>query len=221
MSAVPAVSVKGLQNEPVVTPLIARAWRAKLACTLAILGYYAAGYFVLNRIPFEEYHDVPAVPVIDDLPLIPWTILVYNSVFVLGALGIWMLPDARTVQRYFVSVVVAYTINYLFFALIPTRIHRAPLPEDDGFFLWAMARIRDIDKPYTCFPSLHMTNSGLVVIALWRTKLGPWFLLWTLAIAVSTLTTDQHLFLDLPAGILVALVGHAVGRRVVPEAASA
>jgi len=214
---VPTANVKSPEGKPVVTPLIARAWRAKLACSLAILGYYGAGYFVLNRIPFGEYHDVPAVPVIDDLPLIPWTILVYNSVFVLGALGIWLLPDARTVQRYFVSAMIAYTINYLFFAFFPTRIHRAPLPKDDGLFLWAMERIREIDKPYTCFPSLHMTNCGLVVIALWKTKLGPWFLLWTLAIAVSTLTTDQHLVLDLPAGIVVALVGHAVARRVVPD----
>jgi len=217
---VQVVNVERLQDQPRVTPLIARAWRAKLACTLGILVYYMAGYFVLNRIPFETYHDVPALPVIDELPLIPWTILVYNSVFVLGALGIWLLPDARTVQRYFVSAIVAYTINYVFFALLPTRIHRAPLPEEDGFFLWALARIRDIDKPHTCFPSLHMTNCGLVVIGLWRTKAGPWFLFWTLAIAASTLTTDQHLFLDLPAGILVALVGHAVGRRVIPDPAT-
>jgi hypothetical protein len=190
--------------------IVVKAWRAKLACTLGILAYYFAGYFPLNRISFASYHDVPRVPYLDDLPIVPWTILVYNSVFLLGALGIWLLPDNRAVRRYFLSAIITYTLTYAFFALYPTRIERAPLPETDSMWMWAMRGARELDYPYTCFPSLHMANCGLVVAGLWRTRWGPWFLAWSLAIAVSTLTTDQHMFLDLPAGAVMALVGHAL-----------
>ena len=194
--------------------LFLKAWRAKIACTLGILGYYLVGYFGLNRFPFETYHDVPRVPFFDDLPIIPWTIVVYNSVFILGALGIWLLPDREKIRLYFVSVLLAYTVNYLFFAFVPTHIERAPVPEEGSMWLWAIRLTRSIDGPYTCFPSLHITNCTVAVIGLWGSRYGRWFLAWTVAIALSTLTTDQHLFLDLPAGAAVACAGAALARRI-------
>jgi len=136
-------------------------------------------------------------------------------VFILGGLGIWLLPDARAVKRYFVSVVFAYTLNYVFFAFYPTRIDRAPLPDSGSMWLWALRLTRVVDGPHTCFPSLHLTNCTLVVIGHWQTLYGRWFLLWTLAIALSTLTTDQHLFLDLPAGAVVAGLGALLARKVI------
>ena len=194
--------------------LFLRECRAKTACTLGILGYYLVGYFGLNRFPFETYHDVPSVPFFDDLPIIPWTIVVYNSVFILGALGIWLLPDRERIRLYFVSVVLAYTVNYLFFAFLPTHIDRAPVPQEGSMWLWAVRLTRSIDGPYTCFPSLHITNCTVAVIGLWGSRYGWWFLAWTVAIALSTLTTDQHLFLDLPAGAAVACVGAVLARRI-------
>lgn len=198
------------------TPLLARAWKAKLACTFGVLAYYLVGYFVLNRFPFEHYHDVPQVSLLDDLPIIPWTIIVYNSVFVLGALAIWLLPDAKTVKVYFLSVLISYTINYLFFAVYPTRIQRSPIPAGDSLWLLGLRITRHLDDPYTCFPSLHITNCTLGVLALWKTRYGKWFLLWTVTIALSTLTVDQHLFLDLPAGAAVAIMGTWMARRLLP-----
>lgn len=200
--------------EPV--PILARAWRAKTAASAAILGYYLAGYFALNRIPFDTYHDVPAVPFLDDLPLIPWTVVVYTSVFLLGGLGIWLLPDSRAVWRHVAATIIAFTINYVAFAAYPTRIARAPLPEGASVWLWVLEGVRGLDAPHTCLPSLHITNCGLAVLALWGTRWGPWSLLWSLGIAASTLTTDQHLFLDLPAGAIPPLIGYAVARRVMP-----
>jgi len=199
--------LRPVSDSPRLPPLFFRAWKAKSACAAGVVAYYIVGYFTLNRFPFQTYHDVLKVPFLDDLPLIPWTTVVYNSVFILAALGIGLLPDERAVKRYFVSVMIAYSLNYVFFALYPTQIIRDPLPESGSMWLWALQLTRDADGPYTCFPSLHLTNCTLVVIGHWHTRYGRWFLFWTLAIAVSTLTTDQHLFLDLPAGAVVAGLG--------------
>lgn len=185
-------------------------WRLKLAVGLAILVYYLVGYFGLNRWPFPEYHDVPQVPFFDELPLLPWTIVVYNSVFIVAILGIWLLPGDGRAKRYCLAAILAYSINYAIFALWPTRIDRAPLPESGSPWLWAMRLTRDADGPYTCFPSLHMTNCTLAVLGLRGTRLFRGFIIWSAAIALSTLTTDQHLFLDLPAGVATGIVGFAV-----------
>ena len=195
-------------------PLIRRAWKVKAAVTACILAYYIAGYFSLNRIPFKEYHDVPRVPVLDDLSLIPWTIAVYNSVFVLGALGIWLLPDARSAWRYLSAVILSYTLNYIFFALYPTRIGRLPIPEDGSLWAWGLKTTRLVDAPHTCFPSLHITNCALATLALWGTRLRWLFLGWTLAISLGTLTTSQHVFLDLPAGAVVAFLGRGMAEAI-------
>jgi hypothetical protein len=197
--------------------ILARAWRAKVAATAAILGYYLAGYFALNRLPFAVFHDVPAVPVLDDLPLIPWTVVVYNSVFLLGALGIWLLPRERDVGRHVAATIIAFTVNYVAFAVYPTRIDRPPLPEGPSLWVWVLDGVRGLDAPQTCLPSLHITNCGLAVLALWGTRWGPWSLLWSLAIAASTLTTGQHLFLDLPAGAIPPIIGYAAALWWIPR----
>ena len=73
-----------------------------------------------------------------------------------------------------------------------------------------MKTTRLVDAPHTCFPSLHITNCVLATMGLWGTRFQWWFAGWTLAISLSTLTTGQHVFLDLPAGALVALLGRSI-----------
>lgn len=185
----------------------------KLAVTAAIFGYYLVGYFTLNRYPFARYHEVPTLPVVDELPFIGWTLWIYNSVFIYCTLAIWLLPDARAARRYLLAVLAAYTLNFAAFALFPTAMERGPLPtEGSPWWLWLAHLTRGVDAPHTCLPSLHVASCAVVVIAYWRTRLRWPFLAWALAITFTTLTTRQHLFLDLPTGALVGLAGAALGR---------
>ncbi len=188
-------------------------WKPKLACALGVLAYNVTGYFFLNRFRFERYFDVPRVAVFDDLPLLPWTIVPYVSVYVLVGLGIWLLPDRTAMRRYFLSTALAFTITYVFFALWPTRMDRAPFPES-SMWSWALRLTREIDQPNTCFPSLHITNCTLAVVAAWPTRWRWWFLAWSFAVAASTLTTDQHYFLDIPSGAATGLMGAVLVRGV-------
>jgi hypothetical protein len=191
------------RNQP---PLLAVAWQSKLRATLVILAYYVAGYFTLNRYPFERYFLVRETP-LDQLPFVPWTTVIYNSVFILGALAIWLHSSRERLERYVLAVLASYTINYAFFAIAPTCLERPPPPESGSMWLWAARLTQLVDNPATCFPSLHMTNCFVAVLAYKGTGKARWFLLWSLAIGFSTLTTKQHVFWDLPAGFLVAVAG--------------
>ena len=88
-------------------------------------------------------------------------------------------------------------------------------PESTGAFGRLFAVLQRFDKPFNQAPSLHV---GLAVIlwacfsahlrGLWRVAMQGWLLL----VMISTMTTYQHQFIDLPAGVLVGLLGIALNQ---------
>ena len=187
-------------------------WRAKLIASLIILAYYLLGYFSLNRLSLGLWWVIPRTPA-DQLPVIPWTITVYHSVFVLAPLAIWWQASFRSLRTYTIAVLFSYTLNFALFAAFPSLIYR-PWPQEPSWWDWAIELTRAADRPTTCFPSLHMTNCFVAVFSYRGTRFGKVLWVWSLLIAASTLTTGQHVFLDLPAGALTALLGTWMAERV-------
>lgn len=178
---------------------------------LAILAYNVAGYFTLNRLEVERL-EVPRIPFLDEAPLLPWTILVYLSSYLQVGAAILLLESRREVWRYAFSTFIAFTMTFTIFALLPTRMSRTPLPAGASLWRWGLELTRALDEPHTCLPSLHVVSCVLAALSVRRRVLRRVFLFWSLAICASTLTTSQHVFLDLPSGALVGLLGHAAGR---------
>jgi hypothetical protein len=198
------VPIEIVTASPPAVPVWRRELRAKLACAAALLAYDAAGYMLLNRVAPGRRLELPRLSVLDDAPIVPWTIVLYVSVWHLVGAAILLLPDLESVKRYFRASVLAFTATFVLFLALPTRMERPPLPECGPLWLWACELTRAIDLPHTCFPSLHVVKCVLPVLAVWGTRAAGAFALWGLAIAASTLTTGQHLFIDIPAGALVA-----------------
>jgi membrane-associated phospholipid phosphatase len=66
--------------------------------------------------------------------------------------------------------------------------------------------LQAVDRPVNLFPSLHVANTCTCALALWRERRG-WrrvALVWAVAIASATLTTKQHLLVDLFGGLALA-----------------
>jgi membrane-associated phospholipid phosphatase len=189
-------------------------WKAKAATTAAILAYWTVGYVSLNHLEVDERVAIP-LTFLDDAPFLPWTILVYHSIYVLCGLGIWLHPSRWEERRHLLAVAIAYSINFLFFAIFPTVLERPPLPESDSMWLWLVDLTWKLDAPHTCFPSLHVSNGFVVVCAYWGTRCRYPFLIWTLLICASTLTVRQHFFWDLPSGALIGVIGFLGARRIV------
>tara|TARA_B100000809_G_scaffold10134_1_gene9559 strand:- start:1129 stop:1821 length:693 start_codon:yes stop_codon:yes gene_type:complete len=196
-------------------------WQGKLAVGLVNLAVYMIGYFSLNKfIEFEVYHEVFTLR-IDELLLLPlggWTIFIYNTCYINSSLGVFLLPSKEAAWRFLGAILIAYIINFALFALWPTTIEAIRETVDPGTMApvvaWQYQLMHSADNPYTCFPSLHITNCMLVTLAHWQSPRRYWLLLWAVLIAISTITTGQHVFIDILGGILVACAGTLVAARI-------
>ena len=196
-------------------------WQGKLTVGLLNLAVWMVGYFSLNKfIEFEVYHKVPTLR-IDELLLLPlggWTIFIYNTCYINSGLGIFLLPSKEAAWRFLGAILIAYIINFTAFALWPTTIEAIRETVDPGAMspvvAWQYQLMHSADSPYTCFPSLHITNCMLVTLAHWKSPRRYWLLPWAVLIAISTITTGQHVFIDILGGILVACAGTLVATRI-------
>jgi membrane-associated phospholipid phosphatase len=133
----------------------------------------------------------------------------------------------KSAQSFIVSNLVAFAIGLPFFALLPGidpwyAGHFMAVPDAEMCKSFVLLAIRQ-PGPYLyqypagaiCFPSFHVIWAMLSVQAFWgfRWLRVPACLFATL-IVVSTITTGNHYFVDVIAGILVAAVAMLIADRI-------
>ena len=137
-------------------------------------------------------------------------------------LGFWQKYVFSTDHK---VIGIQYGITALVFLFFPTTVGRPPINIIDQSN-WCYRLLVQIDRPINACPSLH---ASLCVFAamlchtmladapqrwLWRGFL--W--LWTLAILYSTVSTRQHVFIDIAAGAALALIAYSLISYVKPLA---
>lgn len=177
-----------------------------LVLNVAVMGpyYLAKALADPDRVAFS-----PRTVVDDVVPFIPGTALLYLSLSLFVAVGPWLLTTRRELRRYALGVIMQGLLAFTAFVLYPTRIARPTAFDANAVYellVWA-------DSPVNAFPSLHVAM--LLYHALWsryvlvQMHAPGWVMpaLWTwgTAIAISTLTTRQHTFVDVLGGIVLAI----------------
>ena len=177
------------------------------AFTLALLG---------NQIPFQiarllargKVHYDLSLPIDAAVPFLPWTVVIYFFLCFLFWFFLYRRVAAlprQTADRFFCANLLGKAICFLFFVFFPTEMAR---PELDGSGLWVafMRFVYCVDEPNNLFPSLHCFIAWLCwagirankqVSPLWRVSA----LLMAVVVCVSTLTTRQHVMLDVAGGV--------------------
>ncbi len=144
------------------------------------------------------------------LPLVSWTVVIY-----FGSYLFWVVNYVIGVRQYrerayqFISADFAAKLVCLFcFLLFPTTNTR---PDIAGSSVWdaLMRFLYGIDAADNLFPSIHCLTSWFGFIAVRSNERVPgWYrvasLVIALAICVSTLTTKQHVLVDVFAGVALA-----------------
>lgn len=168
----------------------------------AVCGMLAQSYMYLNfHLPprFEFVTDVDRA-----IPFVPWSLLAYLSYYPLFLIGA-LVVRGQEFTRLLRAVLYANAIAYVGFALLTAHVPRPPMAQvHDPLLLDLFQAFYRMDAPGNSLPSLHVSLSLLVGARLRRFPGGWLWPLWGVAIAVSTLTTHQHVIADVVAGALLA-----------------
>lgn len=194
----------------ILLPLVAFIWNQVI--------YQGAFFLTASRHHFDF-----ALPVDSTIPLIPWTIVIYYGCFLhwgLHYICVAKLGNRNTRQFYAADFLIK-SVSFLFFLCLPTVMHR---PEVTGTGFWndAIRFLYWMDKPYNLFPSIHCSVSWLCWISVRKnTQVPKWYryfaLIAAIAVCLSTLTTRQHVLVDIAGGLLVAEVCWALAAKSLPH----
>ena len=135
----------------------------------------------------------------DRLPIIAWTALLYQSIYVVIALVPWWVRSRRDLRRLMISAWVSMALVFPFYWLEPSSAPRRALLGHDWISRLLGAE-RTTFPPVAAFPSFHVLWAVFLARAFPRRWLG-----WTYVavIAVSCITTGQHYIADVLASLLI------------------
>lgn len=200
--------------------LTPREKKEKRALFLIVIGYFTAGYLLINWINLHRSHyfDV-SLPGEENIPFIAFFIfgyiLVYLSVFLLY----FIIDDIEDFRRTAMAYLAVTTIHYILFLIFPVRCDMRPdLSGLEGISAGVTRFFYFIDKPQNCFPSLHMAYSVLAMLVSWRKHycMRVIFAVMAVLVGISVILVKQHYIMDVIAGAAAALIIYAIVTKTEP-----
>lgn len=174
-------------------------------------------YFLLNR-PRQKVYllntSIDSYLSFNKFFIVPYTMWYgYVGIFLIY----FLIFDGDKFWPLLTSMVIGVLICYMMFYIIPTTVARPTIIDGDLFSRMIKA-IYKKDKPYNCFPSIHVLHTIFITLCVNKTeefKKITKALSNILAVFIifSTVLIKQHVVLDVVAGILLAYsVNYLVNR---------
>ena len=185
-----------------------RLWPRATAWLAGCGAFFYVSYPTANWLAGLRAH-VPAV-VFDwerAIPFLPWTIVPYWTTNLFYALSFFLCRDRTELDSHGRRLVTAQVVAVACFIVFPLQMSFVK-PATGGAFGFLFEVLGGFDKPFNQAPSLHVALT-VILFDLYARALPRWvlpvFAGWSLLVVVSTLTTWQHHFIDLPTGLLLGL----------------
>lgn len=171
--------------------------------------YFGAGHLAAHT------HDTFSLylPWERDIPLIPWMIWPYLTLFSLFLLPLFHMSTAQLTALSRQSTTTLLAAGAIFL-LVPTRLGYTPVTVE-GVHHFLFNLLVTVDTPHNLVPSLHVAFSALILLGCAERAAPPIaraYELWLLILSTSTLLVHQHHLLDVLSGLAVALIS----RRIFP-----
>lgn len=192
-------------------PLIRRSHQA----LAMVLGYLAFSAVYLGAGTLHLVAPTTLAPGRVDalVPFLEWSVWIYLTQFLLLPFAIATARDDRDRSYALYGMLVATALAAIVFLGWPTQIAReTPAADTATGLAWRL--LHDVDVPANCFPSLHVALAVIAGRALWRRAARAIAVLWPTLIAVSTLTTRQHVAWDVAGGLALAAFAIALTPRI-------
>lgn len=177
-----------------------------------LLGYalFASLTFELFNRPFGEVRNLK-IPFDDKIPFVKELILVYHTFFFLVLLTciLTFLYRKELFRKLIFTLFIAQILAYVIFMSFQTYVPRYDVAKlGDDIFSRLVYHTYQIDNSYSGAPSLHVCN---MCISAWYFAKLPFkkmtkilVIAYMMLVAATTVLVKQHVFLDIPFGILHA-----------------
>ena len=179
---------------------------------VGVILYNSAVYIGARWIAKDFYHYNLETSFDKAMPLLPWTLIIYWGCYLFWIFNYILVArmNKNHAYRFFLAEVIAKTVCFLCFIFFPTTNVRPVIP-DTGIFNRGMQLLYQIDAADNLFPSIHCLVSWFCYIGIKNQKNIPkWYKGFSMGIAiavfVSTLTTKQHVIVDVIAAVILAEV---------------
>lgn len=150
------------------------------------------------------------------VPFVPWTIVIYGGSYLFWVVNyiLCAMQESYARSRLFCADMLAKFICLIIFLAFPTTNVRPAIVNKD-FWSEAMKMLYGVDSADNLFPSIHCLVSWLCWIGVRKRKdISALYRYLSLAIAlaicVSTMTTRQHVMVDVVGGVALAELSYIV-----------
>lgn len=167
-------------------------------------------YQITNRNHLYEPQLLPFDLVDKVMPFWTWTIWIYVTEYIIFLCAYFGLRKKENVTRYFYAYMAILLFSIVVFIFYPVTFPRDSFPVlGDSISDKALIFLRTyMDSPANCLPSLHVSSCYISSFCFWpenrRKAVG--FFLWSTLVAISTMTTKQHYFIDVWVAIIICVV---------------
>lgn len=166
-------------------------------------------YFLLNITTTKAY-DITIF--LDKLiPFNEWFIIPYIFwyVYTFGTLLLLAYFDHKTYYKLLFSILIGMLICFMVYYLFPTTVPR-PRLAPDSILKRMVLIIYSNDKPYNCLPSIHVLDTILITMFLFKHSKSLLLKISTVGICISiylsTLFVKQHSVLDAVASSILGVI---------------
>ncbi len=176
-----------------------------IAIVLHVFTYFGTRLFTTGW-----YHYDMTTELDNRIPLVPWTVIIYLGCYIFWAVNyiLGCTQDKENAEIFMWTEIISKAVCLICYVVIPTTNVR-PHIEGTGIFEKMMVWLYSADAADNLFPSIHCLTSWLCVIAVRDQKRIPksykfFSVVMAVLVCVSTVTTKQHVIVDVIAGVLLA-----------------
>ncbi|WP_230399794.1 phosphatase PAP2 family protein [Novisyntrophococcus fermenticellae] len=152
------------------------------------------------------------------IPFVPETLVIYFGCYLFWFVNYILIAkqDKKSVYQFFAGDFLSRCVCLFFYLIYPTTNTR-PVITEVGFWNSAMSWLYSIDSASNLFPSIHCLVSWFCFIGIRGKKGIPlWYqtfsCIMAISVFISTLTTKQHVLVDIAGGVILAEVCFRLGR---------
>lgn len=188
---------------------------------LLVVVYNFSVYYMSRVIAGNKHHYDFSLEFDGRIPLVPWTIIIYWGCYLFWIANYILCSrfSKKQAERFLIADIIGKTVCLFFYIFIPTTMSRPQVMGQD-LFSWLIRMLYTVDAADNLFPSIHCFVSWMCYIGMrgdqrYGRKYRLFSLFFAIAVCISTLTTRQHVLVDVIAGVALAEISFAITKKVI------